>query len=205
MSEMVPFATAEEITAMQQLIKHWLQLKVEGDCLTRLEGKLSDENVDVIEILRECESPRKVINEKPYWNFFEVEMKLQIWLSQFETFKGLVQSESGTVSQLNMGEGKTQTIIPMIILYVIYESSAKGRTPRINCLSSLYSEVYANFYRFLTVTGFRIPILELPFERSVKLENELVKCIRRSFSHFIPNAILLLHQSSSHSLILKQR
>lgn len=58
-----------------------------------------------------------------------------------------------------MGEGKTQTIIPMIILYILYENDKNIKTPRINCLSSLYSETYSNFYKFLSATGFRIPLL----------------------------------------------
>ena len=47
-------------------------------------------------------------------------MKLQIWVSQYETFKSLMNGESGSVSQLNMGEGKTQVIIPMIVLEMLY-------------------------------------------------------------------------------------
>lgn len=102
-----------------------------------------------------------------------------------------------------MGEGKTQTIIPMIVLATIYKN--KDKIPRINCLSSLYSEVYSNFYRFLSITGFKIPILELPFERGIQLTSEKIKVIRRSFLKFYPKMLILLDQSSSHSMILKQR
>ena len=43
-------------------------------------------------------------------------MKIRIWLSQYDTYRHLRDSVSGSVSQLNMGEGKTQVIIPMIVL-----------------------------------------------------------------------------------------
>ena len=47
-------------------------------------------------------------------------MKTQIWKPQYETFKLLNSSTPGTYTQLNMGEGKTQVIIPMMVLDQIY-------------------------------------------------------------------------------------
>ena len=47
-------------------------------------------------------------------------MKIQIWLSQYHTYKTLMNIQKGAATQLNMGEGKTQTIIPMIILEKLY-------------------------------------------------------------------------------------
>jgi hypothetical protein len=54
-----------------------------------------------------------------------------------------------------MGEGKTQVIIPMMILDSIYEK--KNCLPRINLLNSLIDEARGNFFRFLSVTSFQIP------------------------------------------------
>jgi len=54
-----------------------------------------------------------------------------------------------------MGEGKTQVIIPLMILDAIYEK--KKCIPRINLLSSLIDEARGNYFRFLSVTGFQIP------------------------------------------------
>jgi hypothetical protein len=67
-------------------------------------------------------------------------MKIRIWLSQYDTYQHLRTSESGSVSQLNMGEGKTQIIIPMIVLDNLYDSSYKTPISRINILSSLFKE-----------------------------------------------------------------
>lgn len=57
----------------------------------------------------------------------------------------------------------------------------------------------------MSLTGFKIPILELPFERGIKLTDDKIKIIRRSFMNFSPKMLILLDQSSSHSMILKQR
>jgi hypothetical protein len=65
-------------------------------------------------------------------------MKIRIWRSQYDTYKHLRDSESGSVSQLNMGEGKTQVIIPMIVLDNIYDESFKNPISRINILSQLF-------------------------------------------------------------------
>lgn len=65
------------------------------------------------------------------------------------------QSKVGPFCQLNMGEGKTQVIIPMIILNTIFNKS--NTLPRINLLTSLYEEARGNMFKFLSVTGFQIP------------------------------------------------
>ena len=70
------------------------------------------------------------------WLCFEGEMKTQIWASQYETYSLLKKNPSGSFTQLNMGEGKTQIIIPMIVLNEIYNK--KEKIPRVNILSPLY-------------------------------------------------------------------
>lgn len=50
----------------------------------------------------------------------------------------LTNSPNRSYSQLNMGEGKTQVIIPMFVLEAIYSQDInKKRLPRINLLSAL--------------------------------------------------------------------
>jgi hypothetical protein len=43
-------------------------------------------------------------------------MRIKIWASQYQTYKDLSDSPNRSFSQLNMGEGKTQVIIPMFVL-----------------------------------------------------------------------------------------
>ena len=57
-----------------------------------------------------------------------------------------------------MGEGKTQIIIPMIILEKLY-GEKEIKIPRISLLPSLYEECRLNYYRTLSITGFNIPII----------------------------------------------
>ena len=100
-----------------KLIKLWIALTVQQDSVERILHILENKNkIDKIALFRECESPRAQIEENDHWVSFEAEMKIQIWSSQFETFRALMEGESGSVSQLNMGEGKTQVIIPMVVL-----------------------------------------------------------------------------------------
>lgn len=54
------------------------------------------------------------------WVCFEAEMRIKIWESQYQTYSDLVNSPNKSYSQLNMGEGKTQVIIPMLVLEKIY-------------------------------------------------------------------------------------
>jgi hypothetical protein len=64
-------------------------------------------------------------------------MKIQIWPSQMKTYNNLMNNiERKPFCQLNMGEGKTQVIIPMMILKSVFDY--KSTIPRINLLSSLY-------------------------------------------------------------------
>jgi hypothetical protein len=64
--------------------------------------------------------------------------------------------QKGAATQLNMGEGKTQTIIPMIILESLY--GQEKCIPRVNLLTALFEESYSNYFKFLSITSFNIPI-----------------------------------------------
>lgn len=66
-------------------------------------------------------------------------MRIQIWNSQYHTYNELTNSKNGAITQLNMGEGKTQVIIPMLVLDILYSKSKKDKKiPRVHLLSTLY-------------------------------------------------------------------
>ena len=79
---------------MLKLIRLWVALTVQQDSIERilhiLENKDKDK-IDKVALFRECESPRTQIEEKDYWISYEAEMKIQIWSSQFETFRALME------------------------------------------------------------------------------------------------------------------
>ena len=55
------------------------------------------------------------VAEHPKWLVFEVEGQLQIRPAQYYIAKMLLDNP-GAVAQLNMGEGKTRVILPMMAL-----------------------------------------------------------------------------------------
>jgi hypothetical protein len=117
-------------------------------------------------LFRELESPREEISKKLYWICFEAEMKIRIWKSQQDTEEHLRNRGNGSVSQLNMGEGKTQVINPMIVLYNLFEpGEGQPLLSRINILSSLFQESLGNYFRFFSATSFRIPCFRLLVSR----------------------------------------
>lgn len=58
------------------------------------------------------------VAEHMEWLVFEVEAQLQIRPQQYSVAKHLIQNlADGPVLQLNMGEGKTRVILPMLALH----------------------------------------------------------------------------------------
>jgi hypothetical protein len=107
------------------------------------------------------------------------------------------------VTQLNMGEGKTQIIIPMLVLNEIYIN--KKLVPRVNILSPLYKEAQRNYYKFLSTTGFRINVFPLYFNRTVEINQSNIRKIQHTINLFKNNSLILIDRDSSLSMILKLR
>lgn len=57
--------------------------------------------------------------------------------------------------------------------------------PRANLMESLMNECKTNYYKYLSVTAFNIPIVILPFNRKVDIKNPVrIPSIIRSLNHF---------------------
>lgn len=59
------------------------------------------------------------VSRHPQWLVFEAERRLQIRPAQLALAMTLLEGEAddwGPIAQLNMGEGKTRVILPMMIL-----------------------------------------------------------------------------------------
>lgn len=140
------------------------------------------------------------------WVCFEVEMRIKIWASQYQTYLDLVQNANRSYSQLNMGEGKTQVIIPMLVLEKIYNPKLENRRlPRINLLSSLLDESRRNYFRFFSATSFRLPCLEIPFNRTVNLNEQNLRSVKEGISNFMPYCIIISDREATLSMTLKFR
>lgn len=74
---------------------------------------------------------------------------------------------SWTLSQLNMGEGKTRVILPMLLLELAQPGG--GRLVRRNFLSQLLCEAYDFLHRSLTASLFVRRLVRLPFHGDVRL------------------------------------
>eukprot|EP00760_Papus_ankaliazontas_P011157 PhM_4_TR14664/c0_g1_i7/m.35523 len=119
LSQHYPWIHASDATLLTALATAWLGLCVMHDTCLRLVGMPT--NALTAEVLRlEATSPRDDITRRPFWLAFEVEQRAQIRLAQYDTFVQLTETSRGPIAQLNMGEGKTHMIIPMMVLHYVF-------------------------------------------------------------------------------------
>jgi hypothetical protein len=102
-----------------------------------------------------------------------------------------------------MGEGKTQIIIPMLVLYEIYIN--KKLVPRVNILSPLYKEAQINYFKFFSITGFKINIFPIYFNRTVDISETNIRKLQNIMNLFKKRSLILIDRDSSLSMILKLR
>ena len=74
-----------------------------------------------------------------------MEQQLQIRKLQYTVAKGLMENR-GTITQLNMGEGKTRVILPMLALAM----ATPDRLVRLHFLAQLMDEAFEYLHRHLT-------------------------------------------------------
>ncbi|MDP2060814.1 MAG: DUF3638 domain-containing protein, partial [Flavobacteriaceae bacterium] len=158
------------------------------------------QDVDLKGLLRDLTSPRDRITAHPAFVALEAEQKIQIWKSQIDTLD--LMKQPGTVVQLNMGEGKTQVIIPLLVLRALV---AEHQTPQIVLLSSLLSEAQLNYERTLMFSGFQIPLLQRPFQRDRQVTAANLAQFDRTLAYFGGKAVVLLSREHYASLLLKCR
>ncbi|KAJ3031469.1 UNVERIFIED_CONTAM: hypothetical protein HDU68_003800 [Siphonaria sp. JEL0065] len=137
-----------------------LQLTVFKAKLSRMRMFLDNHSQLVKEIFEREWS----VLEYPKWLVFEVEGGLQIRPNQHSMAVQLIKNP-GSIVQLNMGEGKTRVIMPMIILAL-----SDKHLIRVNVLTQLFQEAGSHLHSALTASVLGIKILDLPFHRLVKLD-----------------------------------
>ncbi|CAE7206919.1 unnamed protein product [Symbiodinium necroappetens] len=115
------------------------------------------------------------VQEHPEWLVFEVEGGLQIRPVQYQVAKKLMD-DPGSVVQLNMGEGKTRVILPMLILHWAGRADAgEPRLLRITALTSLLHELYDFMHRHLCASVLLRRVFVMPFHRDVQLRPDDIK------------------------------
>lgn len=160
-----PFLSEAAVTeVLLPCILQWLELCVLEDKLERMALLAADGNSQELE--RELKEVGRGWEPKqhPQWLVFEVEQRLQIRRAQYLVARFLIDNK-GAITQLNMGEGKTRVILPMLVL----ELARSDRFVRLHFLSQLIDEAYYYLHRHLTASLMGRRLLRLPFDRDVSL------------------------------------
>jgi hypothetical protein len=166
-------------------ILNWLELCVLEDQLDRmchLAADLAKNDCDTQELERELGEIGRAwdVRKHPEWLVFEVEQRLKIRRDQYKVTQFLIDNPS-SIFQLNMGEGKTRVILPILYLYLGRASS--GRLLRMHFLSQLLGEAYHFLHRHLTASLLCRRLCELPFHRQVEMNldhvESMYECLKR--------------------------
>jgi len=198
-------AAVDEV--LHPAVLEWLQLCVLEDKLQRM--ALIAEDCNAPELERELREVGREwsVTQHPQWLVFEVEQQLQIRRMQYCVAKYCIDTP-GAITQLNMGEGKTRVILPMLVLHL----AQPNRLVRLHFLSQLIGEAYFYLHRHLTASIMCRRLLHLPFHRGVKLTVQdvqvvrdcLVRCMRAHGAIFISPEHRLSLQLKWHELRLSQ-
>ena len=160
-----PFlSTAAVRDVLHPIILEWLELCVLEDKLKRMMNLAEQRNAQELERELNDIGREWKLRDHPQWLVFEVEQRLQIRRVQFRVASFLIENP-GAITQLNMGEGKTRVILPMLVLHM----AQSDRLVRLHFLSQLLFEAYHYLHRHLTASLMCRRLLLLPFHRDVKL------------------------------------
>ena len=112
----------------------------------------------------------------------------------------LIQNQ-GAIAHLNMGEGKTRTIMPMLVLYW---SELREGIVRLHILKQLLSEGYSFLHRHLTNSVLCKKIMLLPFHRNVELTFQGSQILHGALKHCIrEGGTIVISPEQRLSMLLK--
>lgn len=160
-----PFLSADAKGRIKDSVLQWLTLCVLEDKVIRMKEIAETQNMP--ELLRELKELDREwdYKEHPHWLLFEVEQQLQIRKLQYLVARFCIRNEK-TITQLNMGEGKTRVILPMLTR----ELANSEHLLRVHFLSPLLIEAYHFLHRTLTASLFPQRICVLPFNRDISMD-----------------------------------
>ncbi|GLC47559.1 hypothetical protein PLESTB_000001100 [Pleodorina starrii] len=197
-----PFLSHQSMAALHSGVLVWLQLCVLEDRLARL-GRLATAgpayHINFVQelLVRRIWDPA----QHPQWLVFEAEGQLQIRPAQLAVARHLI-SHPGAIAQLNMGEGKTRVILPMLVLHWADGS----RVVRLNFLSTLLEEAYGHLHQHLCAGVLGRKLFVMPFHRDVQLTTAGARAMRASLLHCKQEGGLLLTAPEHRlSLLLKRQ
>jgi hypothetical protein len=154
-------------------------------------------------LVQEIQCHRKWSTAKhPGWLVFEVEQRLQIRPQQYDVAMACI-SHPGSISQLNMGEGKTRVIIPMLVIHFSSAArvdSANFHPPimRITILPALMAEFSSYLTQVMQHSVFQKRIYLSPFNRDVDVcDPRKAKRLRDAFLECAHSGGVLLETPES--------
>ena len=137
------------------------------------------------------------VSEHPKWLVFEVENALQIRPVQYEVARTMIDNPASLV-QLNMGQGKTRVIVPMLVLHW----SDGSQLVRVHALTAIMGELAEHLQASLTDSVNACRVFLQPFHRDVELDVDRVRAMHASLVYCKQTGGLLL-VAPEHRLSLK--
>eukprot|EP00903_Cladosiphon_okamuranus_P011180 g10551.t1 len=173
-----PFLSEVGTATLAETVVTWLRLCVLEDKLGRLE-RWTGASVSETLMWQEMQVTRTWDPmEHPKWLVFEAESGLQVRPAQAEVALHMIDNP-GDIVQLNMGEGKTRVILPLLVLHWAVPSE-KGAVVRLHFLSALIGEAFDYLHHILTGTLLEHPLFLMPFNRDVQLTLDQAQAMRGS-------------------------
>ncbi|EGG19527.1 hypothetical protein DFA_00105 [Cavenderia fasciculata] len=122
------------------------------------------QGVDLVKELSQSRETRKWLpKDYPTWLVFELEQSIWIRDTQAEIAIKLINAQSNECVQLQMGEGKTSVILPIMCLAI----SDKQRIARVNAIPSLLQTYIQDLQMRLGSSILNRPIHLYPFKRDI--------------------------------------
>ena len=179
LSSFNPMLNNDELDYFRNMTLDWMQLCVLEDRIERVIELLQNRKVE--ESIREIQTYRKYnVKSHPEWLAFEVDQGIQIRPEQMDIIKNILKNP-GSVTQLNMGLGKSRVILSCLFLEFSRPENAK--VVSIYLLSALLNEGFSYFHRVLTAGIFNKKLLLMPFNRDVELTEPNARTLLASIKY----------------------
>eukprot|EP00752_Nemacystus_decipiens_P003638 g3353.t1 len=171
-----PFLSEEATSGLIVAVALWLRLCVLEDKLGRLQRWTGASGAEAL-VWQEMQVTRTWNpTEHPKWLAFEAESGLQIRPAQAEVALHMMNNP-GEIVQLNMGEGKTRVILPLLVLHWSVPSG-DAAVVRLHFVEALLGEAFDYLHHVLSGTLLECPVFLLPFNRDVILTLDRAQAMR---------------------------
>ncbi|CAB9504630.1 Protein of unknown function (DUF3645) [Seminavis robusta] len=194
-----PSVSEENTKSLRVRIHDWMLLCVLEDKLRRVQQVAT---CNPNEVLEEARCKRNWDSRQHIeWLVFEVEQELQIRPFQYSIVKQLLENNH-TMIQLNMGQGKTSVLVPMLLLELVNTSQD---VIRVNMLSSIIHVAKEKYKAMLQSSVQYLKIRTLPFTRSAPLDKHHQEIISQELTRCgKEKCCVLVTPQDRNSLLMKQ-